>query len=86
MRITGLVGLFTDPAYIVESARDGEVRQQFVVCFHGWIAAGPPCPDLHETIDAAWFDPAEVEVLPVEPGARMLIHHALCGAAEPFLT
>ena len=32
VRITGLVGLFTDPAHVVEPAVGGEIRQQFVVC------------------------------------------------------
>jgi len=45
VRITGLVGLFTDPGYIVASARGDEIRQQFVVCFHAWLSAGTPRPD-----------------------------------------
>jgi 8-oxo-dGTP diphosphatase len=63
VRITGLVGLFTDPAHVVEAATGGEIRQQFVVCFHGWAVWGRPRPDGHETADAAWFDPADVEAL-----------------------
>ena len=46
---------------------------------------GKPHPDLQETSDAAWFDPADVAALPVEPGARLLIVHALSGADEPHL-
>jgi ADP-ribose pyrophosphatase YjhB (NUDIX family) len=85
VRITGLVGLFTDPACVVASAAGDEVRQQFVVCFHGWALWGRPHPDLHETSDAAWFDPADVAALPVQPAARLLIVHALSGAGEPHL-
>jgi 8-oxo-dGTP diphosphatase len=85
VRITGLVGLFTDPAYVVESAAGDEISQQFVVCFHAWTVWGRPAPDLHETLDAAWFDPADVAALPVEPGARLWIQHALSGAIEPYL-
>ena len=85
VRITGLVGLFTDPAHVVEPAVGGEIRQQFVVCFHGYSAGGTPRPDFVETSDAAWFDPLSVEMLPVEPSALMLIRHALSGARLPFL-
>lgn len=85
VRITGLVGLFTDPAYVVEAASGGEIRQQFVVCFHGWADWGRPHPDGHEICDAAWFDPEDVESLTLEPGARRLIQHALSGASEPYL-
>lgn len=85
VRITGLVGLFTDPAHLVEAATGGEIRQQFVVCFHGWAVRGRPRPDGHETADAAWYDPADVAALALEPGARRWIHHALAGASEPHL-
>lgn len=84
VRITGLVGLFTDPAHVVEAAA-GEIRQQFVVCFHGWAVWGPPHHDGRETADAAWFDPADVKALTLEPGARRWIHHALAGESEPHL-
>jgi hypothetical protein len=40
---------------------------------------------MHETIDAAWFDPAAVAALPVQPGALTLIRRALSGASEPYL-
>jgi 8-oxo-dGTP diphosphatase len=85
VRITGLVGLFTDPAQVVEPAVGGEIRQQFVVCFHGYVEGGTPRPDFVETSDAGWFEPRSVEMLPAEPGALMLIRHALSGARLPFL-
>jgi 8-oxo-dGTP diphosphatase len=85
VRITGLVGLFTDPACVVESAAGDEVRQQFVVCFHGRAMWGKPHPDLQETSDAAWFDPADVAALPVQPAAGLLIVYALSGADGPHL-
>ncbi|GEL19769.1 NUDIX hydrolase [Pseudonocardia asaccharolytica] len=84
VRITGLVGLFTDPAHVIESAGD-ETRQQFVVCFHAWLISGEPRPDLHETSYAAWMDPIDIAALPMEPGAHRLIRHALSGASDPHL-
>ena len=85
VQITGLVGLFIDPAHVVGPAVGGEIRQQFVVCFHGYTAGGSPRPDFVETSDAAWFDPLSVEMLPVEPSALMLIRRALSRALLPFL-
>jgi 8-oxo-dGTP diphosphatase len=85
VRITGVVGLFTDPAHVVVSATGGEVRQQFVVCLHAWAVQGRPVPDLHETIDAAWFDPAVVAELTIELGASRWITSSLSGALEPHL-
>jgi 8-oxo-dGTP pyrophosphatase MutT (NUDIX family) len=85
VRITGVVGLFTDPAHVVRAVSGDEIRQQFVVCFHGWTDWRRPQPDGHEIADAAWFDPADVEALVLEPGASRWIQHALAGASEPHL-
>ncbi len=85
IRITGLVGLFTDPAHVVAAAWGAEVRQQFVVCFHGWAAWGRPRPDGHEICEVDWFDPEDVESLTLEPGVRRLVRYALAGASEPHL-
>lgn len=85
VRITGLVGLFTDPTHVVEAASGEEIRQQFVVCFHAWAIWGRPHPDGHETCDAAWFDPEDVASLTLEPGVRRFVQHALAGASEPYL-
>jgi 8-oxo-dGTP diphosphatase len=83
VRITGVVGLFTDPAHVVVSATGQEVRQQFVVCLRAWAMHGRPVPDGQETIDAAWFDPADVAELPMELGSSRWITSALSGASEP---
>jgi 8-oxo-dGTP diphosphatase len=85
VRIIGLVGLFTDPAHVVEAAMSGEIRQQFVVCLHGWAVWGRPHPDGHETCGAAWFAPEDIETMMLEPGPRRWIRHALAGASEPYL-
>lgn len=85
VRITGLVGLFTDPAHVVVSPAGDEVRQQFVVCLHASALCGTPAADLQETVDAAWFDPADVPDLPQEPGASTWIRCALSGAVAPHL-
>jgi 8-oxo-dGTP diphosphatase len=44
--VTGLVGVFTDPALVVR-ASDGEVRQQFAVIFRATALDGDPHGDLH---------------------------------------
>ena len=84
VRITGLVGLFSDPAFVIQPAA-GEIRQPFVVCFHGVAEWGTPRPDKIETADAGFFGPAQVEAMTLETGARRWIHHAIAGAGEPHL-
>jgi 8-oxo-dGTP pyrophosphatase MutT (NUDIX family) len=84
VRITGLVGLFTDPAFVIQPVA-GEIRQPFVVCFHGVAEWGSPRPDKIEIADAGWFEPAQVEAVSLEPGARRWIHRAIAGSSEPYL-
>jgi 8-oxo-dGTP diphosphatase len=85
VEVTGLVGLFTDPAHVVRST-SGEVRQQFVVCFRARPVWGRPRPDQSETVDAAWFDPSRAAALDVEPAMRHMIEQALSGKTEPCLS
>ena len=63
--VTGLVGLFTDPAHVVRS-RSGTVCQQFVVVLHARPEAGTPHGDAHETSEAAWFEVADLPRLAIE--------------------
>ncbi|GAA1209019.1 NUDIX domain-containing protein [Pseudonocardia alaniniphila] len=84
VRITGLVGLFSDPAFVIRAV-DGRIRQPFVVCFHAVAEWGSPRPDEIETSDAGWFEPEQIETMTLEPGACRWIHHAIAGSGEPHL-
>jgi 8-oxo-dGTP pyrophosphatase MutT (NUDIX family) len=85
VRITGLVGLFTDPAHVVQATAGGEIRQQFVVVPSACAEWGTPWVDGDETVDAAWFAPADIDALILEAGSCRWIHHALAGASDPYL-
>jgi 8-oxo-dGTP pyrophosphatase MutT (NUDIX family) len=85
IRVTGLVGLFTDPQHVVRAAQGGVVRQQFVVCFHARAVHGRPRPDHRETDDARWFSPADVLRLPTETGTARWVRCALSGRPLPYL-
>ncbi len=49
--LTGLAGIYSDPGHVMMYA-DGELRQQFAVCFHAKPLLGEPRPDHLETINA----------------------------------
>ncbi|QJY49193.1 NUDIX domain-containing protein [Pseudonocardia broussonetiae] len=85
VRITGVAGLFTDPGHVVVDPSGTEVRQQFVVCLRARAVRGVPVPDLVETIEAAWFDPAVVGTLRTEPGAGLWIPWVLSGGRDTHL-
>jgi hypothetical protein len=48
-----LSGIYTEPDHVVVH-ENGEVVQEFVMCFHATPAARRPRPDGDETVDAAW--------------------------------
>ena len=85
VRITGLVGLFTDPACVVESATGDEVRQQFVVCFHGRASGAGRVRTCTRPVTPPGSIPRTSRRCRWQPAARLLIVHALSGADEPHL-
>jgi ADP-ribose pyrophosphatase YjhB (NUDIX family) len=82
VEVTGLVGIYTDPGHVM-AYDDGEVRQEFSVCFHARPISGEPREDGTETKAARWVDLAEVAELPIHPTMRRRIDAALAGGNEP---
>ena len=62
---------------------DGEVRQEFSVCFHARVLSGEPREDGSETKAVRWVEPADVADLNIHPSMRRRIDDALAGADEP---
>lgn len=82
VRLTGLVGIYTDPGHVMRYD-DGEVRQEFSVCFHALVVAGEAREDGSETKAVRWVSPADVDALSVHPSMRRRIDDALAGGATP---
>jgi 8-oxo-dGTP pyrophosphatase MutT (NUDIX family) len=84
VHVTGLVGVYTDPRYIVRSV-SGEVRQQFVVLFRASLVSGLPRADRLETSAAAWFAPPALDGLPMLAPVRAWIGDALVPVGPPHV-
>ena len=84
VRVTGLLGLFTDPGHVIRAV-GGEVRQQFAVLVEARALGGVPRGDMAETSDAAWVAPADLGDLRVEPPIRIWITAALAADGPPHL-
>lgn len=82
VEVTGLVGIYTDPGHVM-AYDDGEVRQEFSVCFHARPISGKPREDGTETKAARWIEPAELSKLSIHPSMRRRIDAALAGESEP---
>ncbi|MEZ5175158.1 MAG: NUDIX domain-containing protein [Acidimicrobiia bacterium] len=83
VEVVSLVGIYSNPNHIVEYS-DGEVRQQFSVCFTcrrvgGELAASD------ETSEIGYFSPADLKDLNIHPSIRLRIEHFLEKRAEPYL-
>lgn len=85
VEIVRLIGTYTDPNHVM-AYDDGEVRQQFSLCFEGRWIRGQPQEDGTETKAARWVDPSELENLNIHSSMRLRIAHALDGTrTEPYL-
>jgi 8-oxo-dGTP pyrophosphatase MutT (NUDIX family) len=82
VEIVALVGVYSDPAHVVEYD-DGEVRQQFSVCFACRPISGRPMPS-DETAEVRYVPPAELDGLPIHPSIRLRINHYLAGGTPYF--
>ena len=76
IKVTGVLGIYSDPGHVL-AYPEGEVQQQFAVCFHAWAIEGDIHPDLQETIAAEWFAPGEARQLPMHPTMRRRLVDAL---------
>jgi len=81
--VTGLTGVYTNPAHVV-AFTNGEVRQQFSLCFTTALLGGELAID-HESTDIAWTDPADIHALSMHPSMRLRITHYLDQRPTPYL-
>lgn len=82
VKVTGLIGVYSDPTHVVEFT-DGEVRQEFSICFR----ANPTGGDLRtsdESKEVLWVAPTDLDALNIHPTIRLRIRHGLEARAEPY--
>ena len=82
IELAGLVGIYTDPGHVM-AYDDGEVRQQFSICFHARLIAGVARQDDTEIQAVQWVDPSDVPSLKIHPSMRLRIDDAIAGRPEP---
>jgi ADP-ribose pyrophosphatase YjhB (NUDIX family) len=81
--VVGLVGLYTNPNHLIEYS-DGEVRQQFSICFRARYLSGEPTPS-DESSDVRWVDRDQLDALPIHPSMRLRIDHGFERRSEPYI-
>ncbi|RZD83973.1 NUDIX domain-containing protein [Streptomyces albidoflavus] len=84
VQVEGLVGLYTDPDHVLEYD-DGEVRQQFSICFRARPVGGR-LRTSSESKEVRWVDASDLNALTIHPSMRLRIEHGLdAGRTEPYI-
>src|SRR5690606_26104352 len=78
VEVVGLSGIYTDPGHVMRYD-DGEVRQQFSICFRARPVGGE-LRTSSETTQVGWVDPADLAKLDIHPTMRLRIEHAADGS------
>ncbi|WP_245663069.1 NUDIX domain-containing protein [Nocardia inohanensis] len=73
IRITGLLGIYTDPEHVIEYS-DGEVRQEFAVVYYGRVIGGE-IQVSDESTEVRFLTLDELAELPVHPTVRLRLDH-----------
>ncbi|PWU43192.1 NUDIX hydrolase [Micromonospora globispora] len=81
--VVGLVGVYSDPGHVIEYS-NGEVRQQFSLCFRARPLRGQLTPS-DESGDVRWVGRGGLENLSIHPSTRLRIKHGYEERREPYI-
>lgn len=78
VELVGIVGTYTNPGHVF-AYDDGEVRQEFSICFLARPVGGALAVS-EESTDVRWFEPSEVDGLPMVASIRRRVDDWRAGA------
>ncbi|GAA2680789.1 MULTISPECIES: NUDIX hydrolase [Actinosynnema] len=79
---TTIIGVYSDPAHVI-SYTDGEVRQEFSICFRARLLGG----ELHtsnESSEVHWVARDDLAALNIHPSIRLRIEHGFSTQDRPY--
>ena len=83
VEVDGLVGVYTNPQHVM-AYDDGEVRQQFSLCFTTKLLGGELQFD-DESTDIAWVAEGDLAGYPMHPSMRLRVQHFFDRRPLPYL-
>ncbi|WP_328712258.1 NUDIX domain-containing protein [Nocardia salmonicida] len=83
VEVTDLVGVFSNPGHVI-AYDDGEVRQEFSICFRARPTGGS-LRTSEESKEVLWVTPGALDSLDIHPSIKLRIKRAL-EAASPYFT
>ncbi|MGW7138800.1 NUDIX domain-containing protein [Streptomyces xanthophaeus] len=84
VEVVGLVGIFTDPGHVIAFS-DGEVRQEFSLCFRARPISGEITVS-SESFEVRWVPRAEVDSLNMSPTTRLRLEEGYRGSPIPRIS
>ena len=75
IEVTGLSGIYSDPGRVI-ACDEGEVRQEFSLCFHARPTGGDRRTS-SESKRVTWVRPSELDDLDIHPSMKLRIQHAI---------
>lgn len=82
--VTGLVGIYSNPDHVIAYG-DGEVRQEFSICFRAKPLDGE-LRTSNESKEVRWVAEKAVGQLDIHPSVWLRLVHAFSGDLKPFYT
>ena len=83
VEVTGIVGVYSDPGHVIAYS-DGEVRQEFNLCFAARLVGGQLSVS-DESTEVRWVAPLAIEQLPMHESIRLRIKHFLEHGPAPAI-
>jgi ADP-ribose pyrophosphatase YjhB (NUDIX family) len=82
--VISLIGVYSNPKHVI-AYDDGEVRQEFSICFRARLLSGE-LRTSNESKEALWVAPTDLDELNVHPSIRLRIDHGFQHRAGPYYT
>lgn len=79
-----LIGIYSNPNHVMAYA-NGEVRQEFSICFHARPVGGHPRTS-NESSEVRWVERDQLDALNIHPSIRLRIEHGFADRFEPYYT
>ncbi|MGW6409695.1 NUDIX domain-containing protein [Streptomyces vinaceus] len=84
VEVVGLVGIFTDPGHVIAFA-DGEVRQEFSLCFRARPVGGE-IKVSSESFAVRWVPRSELDDLDISPTTRRRLNEGFRDVPIPVIS
>ncbi|MGY1871992.1 NUDIX hydrolase [Nocardia gipuzkoensis] len=84
VHVTSLIGIYSNPDHVI-AYDDGEVRQEFSICFRADPLGGQPRTSSESKV-VLWVAPTDLAKLDIHPSIALRIEHGLKKTSTPYFT